>query len=510
MASEGHYLAIDLGAESGRVILGTLSDGRLTLSEIHRFKTGPVRLPLGCPSSAQDGMDHADSSLVWDFLRFWEEIKAGIRMACRDVPIRAIGIDAWGVDFALLDKRGELISFPYHYRDQRTEGVMPRAFEKLSRQRIYELTGNQFMPLNTLFQLLALKLQESDFLKIADKMLMVPDLVNYWLTGRVASEFSEATTSQLFDPRKGDWSAEIIEAMGFPQHIFPDVIHSGTVLGPLRPALAEALACDAVVVVPPTHDTASAAAAVPAQAENYIWISSGTWSILGMTVSRPMINDRSYAGNFTNEGIRKGSYYFSKNIMGLWLVQACREQWQTRGQDYDYAQLTEMAQEAPHLKTLVDSDVSAFLEVGHMVDRIQDYCRLTEQSVPQTPGEVIRAVLQGLALRYRYAVENMEAVSGKRAEVIHIVGGGTKNQLLSQFTADALGRQVITGPVEATATGNIIAQAIAMGDVKDWQDGAAIIRDSFDIQTYQPGVTSGWDAAYERFKASLDKVPHAF
>lgn len=509
MAQEKHYLAIDLGAESGRGMLGTLSEGRLELSEISRFKTGPVQLPTRYPFKEKQN-DQRECSLVWDFLRFWQEIKSAIQKARHIGEITSLGVDTWGVDFALLDEKGALIQYPYHYRDSRTEGMMEMAFKRLSRERIYEITGIQFMQLNTLFQLLAMQVDQDPALKIANKLLMVPDLINYWLTGRAVSEFTEATTSQILDTRKGDWSQEIIQAMGFPKHIFPEIIKPGSRLGPLRPSLFYELGFDTTVVAPPTHDTGSAVAAIPAESEDYIWISSGTWSIVGMNVPGPIINKETYANNFTNEGGVSGTYRFSKNVTGLWIVQQCREQWLKEGQEYSYTELTQMAQKAPHLQAFIDPDYNEFLQMGNMVEKIQDYCRITDQPAPETKGEITRAALQGLALRYRLVIEQLEKLSGRRAKEIHIVGGGTKNQLLNQFTADALNRKVITGPIEATATGNVIVQAIAMGDIPNWKEGVEVIKNSYDIQTYHPKKTNGWDEAYGKFKENLNKITLAF
>ncbi len=505
MTPENHYLAIDLGAESGRVMQGTFANDRLELSEKHRFTTGPLSLPTKYPVGNLQSSD-SDCSLVWDFFRFWQEITNCIRRTAKDVNITTLGVDTWGVDFALVDKNGLVVSTPFHYRDNRTDGMMEKVFEKMSRERITELTGIQFMQLNTLYQLFSLVQSNSPQLQIADKLLMIPDLINYWLTGRAVSEFTEATTSQIFDTRQRLWSAEIIEAMGFPSQIFPEIIKPGTILGPLRGCIAKDLNCDPLVVATPSHDTASAVAAIPAESDDFVWISSGTWSIIGTNMPQPVINDASYKSNFTNEGGAAGYYRFSKNITGLWLIQQCRSQWQKEGHSLSYSELTEMAKKAPHLKTIIDPDYSEFVYMGGMVEKIRDYCRLTGQPQPENKAETVRAVLQGLALRYRYVIEQLEEISGKKTTTVHIVGGGTKNKLLNQFTADALGRKVITGPIEATATGNIITQAIAMGDVQGWQEGVSVIKNSFDIQTYIPADRSGWEIAYELFKENLNQI----
>ena len=509
MGKDKHYLALDLGAESGRGMLATLADGRLELADIHRFQTGASCLPSMYPHVAHE-KGVSDVSYVWDFIRFWCDIKECIQQASKKATLTSVGVDTWGVDFALLDKNGQLLSTPYHYRDERTDGMMEEAFKRIPREKMYEITGIQFMQLNTLFQLLSMTVNASPILQQADRFLMVPDLIHYWLTGKAVAEFTDATTTQILDAKKGEWSQEIIRAMGFPAQIFPEIVMPGTVLGPLRVSLAKELGAEMMVVAPPTHDTGSAVAAVPAENDDFIWISSGTWSIVGMNVPQPVINTASYESNFTNEGGATGNFRFSKNVMGLWLVQQCRRKWQKDGKDLSYAELTDMARKAPALITLVDPDYSGFLKVGDMVEQIHGYLEATGQTIPQSEGEMIRAILQGLALRYRFVIEQLEQVSGKQVSTIHIVGGGTQNTLLNQFTADATGKKVIAGPIEATATGNIVTQAIAMGDIADWQAGAAIIRNSFTIEEYLPGDQAPWDAAYRSFKENAAKVTLAF
>lgn len=509
MAKETHYLALDMGAESGRGMMGTLKDGKLGLNEVHRFQTGATSLPSKYPR--MEGQKNlSDRSYVWDFIRFWCEVKESIQKATRLARISSVGVDTWGVDFALLDRDGLLLATPFHYRDERTDGMMEEAFKRMPKETIYDITGIQFMQLNTIFQLLSMVVHDSPLLKAADKLLMVPDLIHYWLTGKAVAEFTDATTTQIFDTRKGEWSQEIIRAMGFPQHLFPQVVMPGTVLGPLRPSVAEELGTSLQVVSPPTHDTGSAVAAVPAENDDFIWISSGTWSIVGMNAPQPVINTDSFNNNFTNEGGAAGNFRFSKNVMGLWLVQQCRRKWQKEGKDLSYTQLTDMARNAPAFTALIDPDYTGFLKVGDMVEQIHDYCELTNQVFPQTEGEMVRAVLQGLALRYRFVIDQLEQMSGKRVATIHIVGGGTQNTLLNQFTADATGKKVITGPIEATAIGNIVTQAIAMGDIADWRAGADVIRSSFTIEEYFPGDQTPWDEAYRAFKANAEKITLAF
>ena len=509
MAKLKYYLTFDLGAESGRAILGTLENGKLSLSEEHRFLTGAVSVPTMYPDRVPEKLE-SDCSLLWDFTRFWHEIKSAIKKVSRKESIRSVGVDTWGVDFALLDKNGMLITSPYNYRDSRTNSILEEVYKRLPKKRIYEISGIQFMSLNSLPQLLSLVVYDSPTLKITDKFLMVPDLINYWLTGRAVAEFTEATTTQFFDPNKGNWSEEIINAMGFPSHIFPEIVQPGTILGPLRQSVAKELNTDLTVVAPATHDTGSAVAAVPAVGNDFAWISSGTWSIVGMNVAEPVINEDSFKYNFTNEGGIGGTFRFSKNVMGLWVVQQCRQEWMSEGKNYSYGELTKMAADVPLSTSFVDPDFSSFLKPGNMVEKVQEFCKMTGQTVPITEGEVIRAVLIGLALRYRYVIEKLEEISGKNLSAVHIVGGGTKNQLLSQMTADALGRKVITGPIEATAIGNIIVQAIAMGDIKDWEAGVEVIKNSFEIRTFEPGDGKHWDIAFEKFVSNLGKTTLAF
>ena len=340
-----HYLALDLGAESGRAILGTLQDEKLNLSEEHRFLTGAESVPTFYPDRVPQDLD-GDCSLFWDLTRFWSEIKKSIHLAGKKAKIEAVGVDTWGVDFALLDNNGKLIGSPYYYRDSRTNGMMDEAFKRLPRKKIYELTGIQFMPLNTLYQLLAMSFRNDPQYAVADKFLMVPDLFNFWLSGKVFSEFTEATTSQLYNPRKRQWSDEIISGMGFPRHIFPEVIPPGTIIGPLRNSVAIETGTKPLIIAPACHDTGSAVAAVPAEVEDFIWISTGTWSIVGINTPKPIINEESFKYNFTNEGGIEGTYRFSKNVMGLWILQQCRLQWKNEGEEFSYTELTEWAQKA--------------------------------------------------------------------------------------------------------------------------------------------------------------------
>lgn len=480
------YLAIDLGAESGRAILATLDGQQLSLTDIHRFPNGPVRLPDG---------------LHWDILRLWSEIKTALHMATHQqhAQLAGIGIDTWGVDYGLLDRSGALIGNPYHYRDSRTDGMVEAAFKRLPRERIFDLTGIQFMQLNTLYQLFSMVVQQSPALQIAETFLTTPDLLNYWLSGRKACEFTMATTTQCYDPRRCEWSQPLLQALGIPSHIFPEVVQPGTVLGTVLSEISEETGCGQVpVIAPACHDTGSAVAAVPAEAPHFAWISSGTWSIMGAEASDPIVNAQSLKYNFTNEGGVNGTWRFSKNIMGLWLVQECRRTWARGGEELSYAEITQLAAEAEPFRSIIDVDADEFFQPGNMPARIQKYCVRTGQPVPETKGAIVRCALESLALKYRWTLDRLEEMLGYRLEPIHIIGGGTQNRLLNQLTADATNRSVVAGPIEATAIGNVLMQAVALGHLKSLDEARAVVRHSFKPETYEPQTSAEWDAAYQK------------
>jgi rhamnulokinase len=486
-----NFLAIDLGAESGRAILATLDDQHLSLTDIHRFPNGPVRLLDG---------------LHWDILRLWSEIKTALHIATQqqDVQLAGIGIDTWGVDYGLLDRTGVLIGNPYHYRDQRTDGMVEEAFKRLPRERIFDLTGIQFMQLNTLYQLFSMVVQQSPSLQMAKTFLTMPDLFNYWLSGRKACEFTMATTTQCYNPRERAWSLPLLDALGIPVHIFPEVVQPGTVLGAVLPEIAEEIGCGCVpVIAPACHDTGSAVAAVPAEAQHFAWISSGTWSIMGAEASEPIVNAQSLKYNFTNEGGVNGTWRFSKNIMGLWLVQECRRTWTRVGEELSYTEITRLASEAEPFRSIIDVDAADFFQPGDMPARIQKYCERTQQLVPETKGAIVRCALESLALKYRWVLDRLEEMLGYRLDPIHIIGGGTQNRLLSQLTADATNRSVIAGPIEATAIGNVLMQAVALSHLQSLDEARAVVRHSFKPETYEPRPASEWDAAYQKLLSIL-------
>lgn len=492
MTATQNFLAFDFGAESGRALLGAFDGDRLTLADVHRFPNTPIRLPTG---------------LHWNVLQLWQEIKQGIALAGKSLggTPTSVGLDTWGVDFGLLDRSGVLVGLPYHYRDSRNDGMIEAACQVVPRAEIFGQTGIQFMQLNSLYQLLAMVRQDAPALDIAHTFLTIPDLFNYWLTGRKVCEFTNATTTQCYNPLEGAWAKIVVEQFGIPTHIFPEIVEPGTVLGDLSPAVGADIGLNRAlpVVAPACHDTGSAVAAVPAVNPNFAWISSGTWSIVGAEVPNAVVNEQTLAYNLTNEGGVNHTYRLCKNVAGLWLVQECRRTWVQQGEEYSYAQLTEMAAQAAPFQAVIDPDHATFLkpsEPGNdMPSRIQTRCQATGQPVPTSKGAIIRCALESLALKYRWVLEKLETILGHPLEPVHIVGGGTQNRLLCQLTADATRRQVVAGPVEATAIGNLIVQAIALGHLGSLAQGRELIRRSFEVITYEPALDrSQWDEAYER------------
>ena len=480
-----NYLAFDLGAESGRAMLGSIRDEVLTLEELHRFPNIPVRLPTG---------------LYWDTLRLFHEILQGLIAACRGrkIQLAGVGVDTWGVDFALLGADGALVDNPRHYRDSRNNGMLERTFAVIPREEIFAHTGIQFMQLNTLYQLHALKLANAPALQVARTFLMMPDLFNYWLTGVTRCELTDASTTQFYNPVKKRWAFELLERLGLTSTILPEIVPPGTLLGPLLPHVAEETGAGEVPVYATCcHDTASAVAAVPAEGDGWCYISSGTWSLMGVELAEPIINQRSLELNFTNEIGAAGTVRFLKNIAGMWLLQECRRAWALEGREYSYDELAQLAAAAPPFTAVIDPD--AFLEPGRMPEKIADFCRRTAQPVPEPPGPMCRTILESLALRYRQVLESLESLLGRRIERIHIVGGGSRNRVLNQFVADATGRPVIAGPAEATAAGNVAVQAIGAGLLEDLRQARDLIRRSFPLTVFDPQPQADWDTAYQRF-----------
>lgn len=493
MIATAKFLAFDLGAESGRAMLAAFDGEHLTLSEALRFPNVPVRVPGG---------------LHWDALCLFDDIKRGLALVAHEHRgnIASIGLDTWGVDFALLGRDDELLGNPFHYRDARTNGMLEEAFRRVPRETIFERTGIQFMQINTLYQLLAMRRRQSPALESAAALLMMPDLFNFWLTGRKASEFTIATTTQFFDPRLRAWSRALFNDFGLPFHILPEILEPGTVLGNLAGIVAEEVGLESVpVVAPASHDTGSAVAAVPADGQDHLWISSGTWSVMGTIVSEPVINVASLAHNLTNEGGVGRTFRLCKNVVGLWLLQECRRTWAREGQELSYEAMVELARGAPPFRSFVDPDHDEFLPPGDMPARIAAFCRQTGQPVPDDQGVTVRCVLESLALKYRVELEGLEALLGKNLPTVHIIGGGAQNRLLCQFTADTTGRRVIAGPVEATALGNVLMQALALGHLGSLSEGRQVIARSFELTEYEPHEPAAWDEAYGRFCRLIGK-----
>jgi rhamnulokinase len=494
MSAHTHYLAIDLGAESGRVMLGTLWEGRLTLEEIHRFSNGAVVIK---------------GSRRWDLLHLYAEIVEGLRKAgARDLPIRSLSSDSWGVDYALMKGSEPFLTTPYQYRDERTDGSYERLGD-VTREEIYAATGIQFMTINTLCQLHTDLLQRPEILKLADRFLLIGDTVNHLLGGDPVAEASLASTTQLFDPAKMDWARPLLARLGLPESIFPKVVPSGTVIGTLTPELQSETRLGAVSVVATcSHDTGAAVAAVPATDEpGWAYLSSGTWSLLGVESPTPVLTEEARNLNFTNEVGYGGTVRLLKNIAGLWILQECMRFWRESGHDHTYTDLVNLALEATPLISLINPGDGRFLRSGGstasggMPARIAEYCRETSQPVPESVGAIARCILESLSLLYRQSLGELEQLTGRKINRLHIVGGGTRNDLLNQCAASATGRKVITGPVEATAAGNILIQAIAGGAVASLTEARAIVARSFPQNSYEPQEPSVWEAAYLRFTA---------
>jgi len=489
LTAEAKFLAFDLGAESGRAVAGHFNGDTLRLDDAHRFPTRSVR---------------TIDTLSWDVLGLFHELKQGLGMAVatHGPDFEGIGIDTWGVDFGLLGRGDTLLGNPRHYRDHHTEGILDTAFEIVGRDELFDRTGIQFMRFNTLFQLLALKRANSPLLEQAETLLMMPDLLNFWFTGVKTTEFSIASTSQMVDPRTRSWDADLVERFGLPSNLLTDLVPTATKIGMLRSEIASAAGCRSIpIFAPGEHDTASAVVAVPAQSKNYAYISSGTWSLMGVETLKPHISEETRAYNFTNEGGACGTIRLLKNIMGLWLVQGCRSAEARRGKDYSYGDLAKLAEEAAPFASLIEPDATDFLAPEDMRTSISAFCERTGQAVPADIGAAVRCCLESLALKYRWTLERLEAFRGARIEVIHIVGGGAQNRLLCQLAADATNRPVTAGPVEATAAGNLLMQALGCGYIGSLDQARDIVRRSFPLDTYSPCASRDrWESAYATFE----------
>jgi rhamnulokinase len=484
------YLAFDFGAESGRAVLARLDGGVLRTREVRRFKNEPV---------AYGG------SLHWDAPRLWYEVQKALA-ELGETELAGIGVDTWGVDYALLGEKGELLENPYHYRDQRTAGMMEEVFRKVPRDEIYRATGVQFMPINTLYQLFAAMRETPRLLETAKKLITIPDLFHYWLTGNPVCEFTNATTTQLVDPRTRSWARGLIERLGLPTHFWPEIVEPGAVIGMLRADVAQNRAlANTPVIAPATHDTGSAVAATSAR-EGTAFISSGTWSLVGTEIDEPLVTAEALRLNFTNEGGVNKTTRLLKNVMGLWMLECCRKNWAVEGRSYGYGEVMEMAAGAEAFECLVDVDHEGFLRAANMPAAIGEFCAKTHQPAPKSAGALARAVLESLAFKYRLIVKQLEELTGRRVERIRVIGGGSQNRMLNQFTADATGRTVLAGPTEATALGNVAVQMLATGAAGSLKEVREIIERSYPAEVFQPHDPERWDRHAERFEHYCEAV----
>lgn len=484
------YLAFDIGAESGRAVLARLQSGILTIEEVHRFPNEPVRY---------------GSSLHWDVARLWLEMKKALSHLEKET-LASIGVDTWGVDYALLGERGELLQNPFHYRDSRTQGAMEEVFRRVPREEIYRATGIQFMPINTIYQLYAAQRDTPAILGAAKRLLTIPDLFHYWLTGNAVCEFTNATTTQLVDPKRRTWAVDLIQRLGLRSDLPAPIVEPGSVIGTLLPEVVPSSALSGVpVIAPACHDTGSAVAAISAR-DGTAFLSSGTWSLVGTELDAPVITPQALRLNFTNEGGVNGTTRLLKNVMGLWMLQGCRRSWIAAGHDHEYRDLMEMAAREPAFAHLVDPDDDSFLRAADMLAAISKFCAKTHQPTPETPGAFVRCILESLAMKYRLVLRSLEQLTGKPVEQIRVIGGGSKNPLLNQFTADATRRKVLAGPAEATALGNVAMQILATGEASSLQEVRSIVDRSFPTQVFEPTDTDQWERHEERFEQYCEMV----
>jgi rhamnulokinase len=477
--------AVDLGAQSGRVAVGRFDGERLAVSEVHRFANTPVRVR---------------GTLHWDILRLYEETLDGLRAAARDAGVDSIAVDSWAVDFGLLDGSGGLVGNPVHYRDARRAAAVPGVYARIPPRQLYERTGIQLLPINTVFELAAMADAHDPSLAAAETLLLIPDLFHYWLCGSRTTEFTNATTTQCLDQRTGEWAGDLLDRLEIPARLFPDIVQPGTPLGPIAADAAVATGLEGTrVTAVATHDTGSAVAAVPFRNAGSVFLSVGTWSLVGLEVDRPLVTDGTYAANLTNEGGVAGTFRLLRNVTGLWLLEECRRQWATDGHEHSVEDLVELARSAPALSFLVDPDDPTFAEPGDMPARIVDFCSRTGQPEPATPGEVTRCVLESLALAHAQIVALLGEVTGNTAAELHVVGGGARNELLCDWTAQAAGLPVLAGPEEATLIGNLLVQAMALGELASLDEARDVVRASYTPTVYEPSESPEWREARERF-----------
>ncbi|WP_438349887.1 rhamnulokinase [Paenibacillus sp. FA6] len=480
-------LAYDLGASSGRAVIGRLKDTTMEVEELHRFSNDPVQV---------------GNRLHWDILRLLHEMKQGLLKAKHQkVTIKSLAIDSWAVDFGMIGNGGELIGNPYHYRDHHTDGIMEQVLSNIPAKEIFGRTGIQFLPFNTVYQLAALQQAGSPILQAGKNLLMIPDLLRYFLCGEMVHEFTNATTTQLYNPVEGQWDATLIRKLGFKESWFGQVVQPGTNVGKLSSALQHELGMASIpIFTAAEHDTASAVVAVPATERSFAYLICGTWSLMGTEVQEPVLSDMALDLNFTNEGGAYGTFRLLKNIMGLWILQECRREWERAGDVYSFPELIQLAQQAPSFFTMIDPDDPLFLPPGNMPERIRKYALQTGQKPPEGIGAVVRCILESLALKYRVVLEWTERLSGQAFQGLHMVGGGIHNTLLCQWTANAIGKPVWAGPAEGSAIGNLAVQWIAQGDLSDVWEARQVIRDSFLITIYEPEQAAMWEEAYGQFR----------
>ncbi len=494
------FLAVDMGASSGRHVLGKFDGKKLDLEEIYRFNNGPIQMM---------------NSYFWNLPGLWSDVLEGLKKAgsCYQKSIQSIGVDTWGVDFAFLTKKGEILGNPYCYRDSRTDGAMDRAFAKVSRSDIFDKTGLQFMQFNSLYQLFVMREANSPLFDIADRFLMIPDIFHWLLSGVPSNEFTDSTTTQCFDPQKNDWAWDLLKRFDIPVGLFRSVSAPGTILGGLLPSIQESTGLTSTkVVLPGSHDTASAVMSVPSSSPvgmtDWAYISLGTWALMGVESAQPYVNETVAKLNFTNEGGVGGTTRVLKNICGLWLIQECRRNWNEQRKNatpLDWEDLNKWAASAKQLVSFIDPDARDFLGPTNMPEAIRSYTERTGQQVPSTEGEILRVALDSIAMKFRQTLEKCEEITNQKIKTIHIVGGGTKNRLLCQAAADATNCRVVTGPVEATAIGNIMMQAVASGEVANIVEARQIIRNSFEVEEYLPKEAAKWEDAFPRFRAIVQQ-----
>jgi rhamnulokinase len=491
MNPEKVFIAVDLGAGSGRVIAARTDLRKLELEEVHRFDNPGTELPGGA---------------FWNVIGLYREILEGLRRAVERYgdKIVSIGIDTWGCDFGLIAANGEMLGMPHQYRDSRFEGMAEAMHAILPEPEIYGQTGIKTNFYNTSLHLLAEARKQSPALLNSERLLFIPDLLAYWLTGRQAVERTIASTSQLLNPRSGDWAWGVINALGLPKKLFGEVVSPGTVLGPIREEVAKFIGRAGIpVVATACHDTAAAVAGIPMSGSGNLWLSSGTWSIMGIETDQPVTSREALESGFCNELGVNQSVRFLKNIAGLWLIQECKRQWELDGESLGYAEMAAMANEAEPFTAFIDPDDASFATPGGMPEKIRAFCQKTGQAVPQTKGAILRVATDSLALKYRMVFDRLRELSGQEFTKLHAGGGGIQNTLLSQATANALGISVVAGPVEATSCGNVITQMIGTGYLSDMVAGRDLIRQSFEFSTFEPADQEAWSAAYQRFEMVL-------